>query len=65
MNMNLDSYELKVSDSTTNREITLVYRGNENVVIYYNLPDNLVPLDCTIHVPRTVLENFIRLINEG
>lgn len=63
--MNLDSYELKVSDSATNRQLTLVYRGNENVVIYQNLPDNSIPLDCTVHVPRVVLENFIRLINEG
>jgi hypothetical protein len=62
--MNITHYELKVSDVETNREIRLVYYGNENIVIYLNFEDNGHDKDLYIHVPRIILENFLRLINE-
>lgn len=62
--MNITDYELKVSDKETNREIRLVYSGNEDVAIYLNFEDNGKAKDLYIHVPRSILENFIRLINE-
>ena len=62
--MNITDYELKVSDSATNREIKMIYRGNQDVAIYLNFEDNGRAKDLYIHVPRQVLESFVRLINE-
>jgi hypothetical protein len=62
--MNITHYELRVSDSETNREVRLVYNGNENISIYHNAADKLLPDDFPINVPREILENFVRLINE-
>jgi hypothetical protein len=62
--MNVTHYEVKVSDSVTNRQIRLEYTGNANIAIYLNFEDNGHAKDLYIHVPRAVLENFVRLINE-
>lgn len=62
--MNITHYELKVSDSATNRQIRLVYTGNEDVAIYLNFEDDGRAKDLYIHVPRAVLEAFVRTINE-
>lgn len=62
--MNITDYELKVSDSATNRQIKMVYRGNEDIAIYLNFEDDGRAKDLYIHVPRNILENFIRIINE-
>lgn len=62
--MNISHYELKVSDATTSRELRLVYGGNETIAIYLNIEDNSAIRDQIIHVPRVLLENFMRLINE-
>lgn len=61
--MNISRYELKVSDSETNKELRLSYYGNENVAIYQNVRD-VHDAPEYIHVPRAVLEAFVRLINE-
>lgn len=63
--MNMTHYELRVSDSSQNREIRLVYGGNETIAIYLNFEDKEQAKDLYIHIPRSILENFIRLINEG
>lgn len=62
--MNINHYELKISDTEANREIRLSYTGNEDIAIYLNFEDKGKAKDLYIHVPRSVLENFIRLINE-
>ena len=62
--MNITHYELKVSDAETNREIRLSYSGNENIVIYSNGTYALGEGDRVTTLPRSILENFVRLINE-
>lgn len=62
--MNITNYELKVSDPNTNREIRLSYSGNEDIAIYLNFEDKGKSKDLYINVPRSILENFVRLINE-
>jgi hypothetical protein len=59
--MNITHYELRVSDAKINREIRLSYLGNEDITVYLNYEDGA---DRYIDVPRSVLENFVRLINE-
>ncbi len=62
--MNITNYELKVFDTSINRQIRLEYTGNEDIAIYLNFEDNGRAKDLYIHVPRVLLENFLRLINE-
>lgn len=62
--MNITNYELKVSDTETNREVRLSYTGNENITVYLNFEEKGKAKDLYIEVPRSILENFVRLINE-
>ena len=62
--MNITTYELKVSDNETNREVRLTYTGNEDVIIYLNFGNNGHAKDLYISVPRVTLEQFVRMINE-
>lgn len=66
--MDIKGYELNLDISTDkdiNREIQLIYRGNENIIIRFshcilNDDDGYR----SILVPRNVLEKFMELINE-
>lgn len=62
--MNITHYELKVSDNEKIRQIRLEYTGNEDIAIYLNFEDKGIAKDLYIHVPRQVLESFVRLIND-
>jgi hypothetical protein len=63
--MNITTYDLKVFDQKTNQEVRLTYHGGECIAIYLNFEDKGKAKDLYIHVPRLVLENFMRLINES
>ena len=63
--MNIGQYELSVVDVETTKTLTIRYFGNENICIkqFYVKPDGSKSLK-TIRVPRAVIENFLRMINE-
>jgi hypothetical protein len=65
--MNITSYHLIiggiVDDTHVKKE--LVYRGNENIIIRCEIEDTEDNEPISILFPRSVLENFIKMINES
>jgi len=57
--MNITEYKLTITDDV--RTKTLTYRGNENIILECNIPQN--EDNSAMLFPRHILEKFMEMIN--